>query len=524
MRKNLSIEVLEELARNAQANNENLKTVTINPEVSTNIYPRSVNRLEDGFCFISREGKSKYLWIAAEAPGNTAEAFAGEPVTCDDIPFLRKCELSHANAEQVRENFDFTKPSLIGVQNSYGLGDRLGIANPAHLRAIQATDLKPVLAQQSIREMERTNRTPDEVMDVATWSVLQEGYRDGFGSDADHLKTPDDIDYTIAAGFTMFTIDPGDHVNNEADTLPLDSIEAEVSDLPWGELEDDLDSCLHRYTDQAIEIDHTLTLEPTREDTLRALAKYGRVIAHTKKMYRYLVENYPDHPREVELSVDETESVTQPFEHYLVVNELDRLGVELVSLAPRFVGRFEKGIDYIGDLDAFRAEYLKHLKIAERKGPYKLSVHSGSDKFSVYRVIGSLDTGHVHVKTAGTSYLEALRAIAKVQPDLFREILDYSREIYETEKRSYHVSADVNKVPAGNECTGEELVGLFEDDQTDARQVMHVCFGRVLSDTNASGEYLFRNRILETLKEHEAVHYDTLQQHFARHFEPLTSM
>ncbi len=104
--------------------------------------------------------------------------------------------------------------------------------------------------------------------------------------------------------------------------------------------------------------------------------------------------------------------MTTPFEHWLVASELRRLGVEWVGLAPRFVGDFEKGIDYRGDLEVFRREYLKHLAIAEALGPYKISIHSGSDKFGVYRVIGEIGKGGVHVKTAGTSYLEALRTVA----------------------------------------------------------------------------------------------------------------
>ena len=149
-------------------------------------------------------------------------------------------------------------------------------------------------------------------------------------------------------------------------------------------------------------------------------------------MYRHIKSTMGDRPFEVEVSVDETASVTTPFEHWLVATELRRLGVEWIGLAPRFVGDFEKGIDFRGDLDIFRAEYIKHLAIAEAVGPYKISIHSGSDKFSVYQVIGDIGAGGVHVKTAGTSYLEALRTVAARDPVLFREILDFSRALYET--------------------------------------------------------------------------------------------
>ena len=192
-----------------------------------------------------------------------------------------------------------------------------------------------------------------------------------------------------------------------------------------------------------------------------------------------------------------------------------------MSLAPRFIDDFEKGIDYKGDLDKFRVEYVKHVKIAEMLGPYKISIHSGSDKFSVYQVLGSLDQGHVHVKTVGTSYLEALRTIAVNETGLFREILDFVREQYKIEKASYHVSAKIEKVPVSTQCPDAQLLELFKQD--DGRQVLHVTFGKVLTSKNAKGEYIFRDRILNCLKDHEQSHYAFLQRHFDRHLKPFAS-
>ncbi len=146
----------------------------------------------------------------------------------------------------------------------------------------------------------------------------------------------------------------------------------------------------------------------------RAAAKYGRAIAHSATMYRHLAVAMGGRAYELEVSVDETETPTSPLEHFFVANELRRLGVQWVSLAPRYIGQFEKGVDYIGDLEAFDVELAKHAAIARVLGPYKLSIHSGSDKFSVYPIFARHAGELVHLKTAGTSYLEALRAIARV--------------------------------------------------------------------------------------------------------------
>ena len=192
---------------------------------------------------------------------------------------------------------------------------------------------------------------------------------------------------------------------------------------------------------------------------------------------------------------------------------------EEMGLAPRFVGDFEKGIDYRGDLDVFRTEYLKHLAIADACGPYKISIHSGSDKFGVYRVIGELGAGGVHVKTAGTSYLEALRAVAVCDPDLFREILDFARSLYEHERRTYHVSGQLERVPAADTLDDRALMMLLDDE--DARQVLHVTFGRVLTERRPEGKSLFKDRIMACLESNEDVHFGNLVTHFRRHTEPF---
>ena len=487
------------------------------------VYPKSINQHDNAFLFMATRGAHKYLYVVSFDDLNAdVQQFEGEIL--NDTGFepdmvIKQCGLNHDNAVVIRNLFQFTRPVLIGLHDSFGLGDRLGLANPAHLRAMAGTHMKAILAQQSIRELERTQRTPEEVMDAATWAAYQEGFKEGFGADADHLKSTDDINLMVAAGFTMFTIDPGEHVVNEADYLPSDELIEKSKSLRWSLLEDTYDNFMSRYENQVFTISTDFTLRPDREQVLRALVKYGEVIAHTASLYAYFQKKYPDYPSEFELSVDETESVTSPFEHFLVANELKRLGVILISLAPRFVGDFEKGIDYKGNLDEFRVEYVKHVKIAEMLGPYKISIHSGSDKFGVYQVIGALDQGTVHVKTAGTSYLEALRTIAVNDPGLFRTILDFARQHYPQEKATYHVSAQIEKVPAATQCTDAQLVALF--DQDDARQVMHVTFGKVLTSKNAQGDYIYRDGILNCLQAHEHSHYTFLQRHFARHLQPF---
>ncbi len=498
------------------------ESIKLAREISTyigdvSLYENSVHENGDDVFFMVREGLKKFLIVYGKKGNNYSEIFSGEELNTLSKSVL-KCPLSHENAKQVREQFTFTRAVLIGKDNSYGFGDRLGNAGPAHLRAVRKTGFKPILAQQSIRELERTKRTAEEVMDAATWSVFQEGYHGGFGSDGDHLKTPDDIDRMVRAGYTMFTIDPSDYVRDDVKSLSLQDLEEEYRKLPWSELDEDADVLMKRLLDLELELRDGFLLSPGKEEILQGMVKYGRVVVHTKVMSDYIDETYPDHPTELELSVDETDDPTTLFEHYLVASELNRLGVRLVSLAPRYCGHFEKGIDFKGDLEQFQDEYVQHLAIAGKFGGYKLSVHSGSDKFSVYKVIGSLDLGTVHVKTAGTSYLEALRTVAEADPDFFREILKFSLKRFESDKKTYHISADSDRIPDPDSLDNNELADLLDDNDT--RQVLHVAYGSVLSG-DLSESRGFKKRLMELLEENEELHEANLVRHFEKHLNPF---
>ncbi len=424
------------------------------------------------------------------------------------------------NAALVRAHLPWLRPTLLGLRTSAGMGDRLGLATPGHVRAVRAVGerVAPIFAQQSIREMTRTGRSPQEVIDDATWGALREGWRGPTGADADHLKTKADIDACAAAGFSLFTIDPGEFVDSTGDQADARERSRRFDALPWDALEDAPNAAVGRYVNRvfdvegrAIRFDH-LTLA-------NAAVKYGRAVAHVSALYRHLVETVGSGRFEVEVSVDETDTPTSHAEHVWVASELRRLGVEWVSLAPRFVGRFEKGVDYIGEVAAFEADCAVHAAIARCFGPYKLSLHSGSDKFSIYEALARHARGRVHVKTAGTSYLEALRTIAGVAPPLFREIYRVARERYAADRASYHVSADVDRTPSHTSVPDADLGRLLDD--FDAREVLHVTFGSVLSARALDGTWIFRDRLLSTLREHLDAYCANLEAHFVRHLRPF---
>src|SRR5690606_26513671 len=133
----------------------------------------------------------------------------------------------------LREALPYLAPRPLGLAKSIGCGDRLGLATPGHVKALEAfgrdrAAMAFIPAQQSIRENARTGRTPRQVLDDAMWGVFRSGWRHGYGADADHLKTADDIDSCAAAGYTFFTIDPGAHVDNGAERYSASELDERI--------------------------------------------------------------------------------------------------------------------------------------------------------------------------------------------------------------------------------------------------------------------------------------------------------
>ena len=413
--------------------------------------------------------------------------------------------LNSENAFALSELFPYLKSKALGIgKPSFGFGDRLGLATPGHVQAVRESSLVPIFAQQSIREMERTKRTPSDVMRDAIWGVFQEGYTHGFGSDADHLKTEEDVKNTAKAGFRMFTCDPSDYVNNSTDTLSVSELRKEFEKIK------EKDALLSVYEGKSFTIgDENLIF--SGETLMRAVVKYQKAVEHAEHMYK-IVKSNVDGDFDFELSIDETEEPTTPAQHIFIVNELLKRDVKLTSIAPRFVGDFQKAIDYIGDLNEFENQFKLHIKIAKKFGPYKISVHSGSDKFSIYPIISKYGDKLFHVKTAGTSYLEALRLIAISAPALFKEIVKFSIERFAHDRKSYHLTTVLSNIADIDTLSETDYQSYL--DKNDSRQMLHVTYGSVLNSS-------LKDAFMNTLKEHEKGYNEILVKHFRKHLSPL---
>ncbi len=358
-----------------------------------------------------------------------------------------------------------------------GLGDRLGVASPGHIETTRNRKVKPILAQQSIRELTLLNRTMTDILDAASFAVFQEGYKDGYGADADHIKLEKDIEYALELGFSFITLDCSEQIRND-----VEDAQKEYAGLPV-----DRKEYYNHYLNKTFEV-QGLNITFDDESLAKNVLVYGEAIDFMEHVYNEYISK-AEKAIDFEISIDETETVTAPEAHFFVAEELRRRGVTVQSLAPRFCGEFQKGIDYIGDLEQFEKELHEHAEIAKYFG-YKLSIHSGSDKFSVFPIIGKYTEGLLHIKTAGTNWLEAVRVIAVENPDLYRRMHVYAEDHFEETLKYYHVTPDLDSIAPLNETADADLPTYMDHDA--ARQLFHVTYGILLTAKNEAGEDLFR--------------------------------
>jgi hypothetical protein len=414
--------------------------------------------------------------------------------------------------------------STLGLAPSFGFGDRLGLATPGHIEAMRRAGdgIAPIFAQQSIREMTRTGRTPRDVTSAAVAGMEHSDWTSKSGADADHLKSPADVDITATEGFTFYTIDPSDHVDGNADDYDERTLREQFAtiraEVEW------FDSYLNRKVSLAN--GRAFTID--EQAAMRCAVKYGRAIKQSIELARYIqkVNNAAGQPFELELSIDETRQPTSLAEHYVIADQFREHNLALISIAPKYLGEFEKGVDYKGDIAALERSLEDHAALARQLGPYKLSLHSGSDKISLYPILARATNGCYHVKTAGTSYLEALRVVARHDEVLFRHVIEVARRYYDRDKATYHVSADVSKLPAPADVRSiVDLEKIYLERWADVnagkgftepgRQVLHCTFGTVLMDPELD------TRIKQLLKANIETYTEVLANHFERHLRAL---
>jgi hypothetical protein len=494
-----------------KASDETLNAGRNGSLIEGSVYADSLFRCGPGLIGLARTEQGKKL-IVLSAEAQALRDFTGVSSTVGSI-HCRICPLSPENAAALRAALPWTAPvSLADRPTTFGCGDRLGRATPGHLRAARQFKVAPVLAQQSIRELTLTHRTFRGVVDDVTFQVLQAGYTLGYGADADHLKTLEHIRTAIEVGMTMITLDLSEVMRPDVARMEPRQVAEEFAKLP-AEIQDITN---RDYAGKSLDLQSAAgktAIAFSAEEARLCAVMYTPALDFAREVYALLKAKRGEGRFDLEMSIDETTTPTLPAHHLFIIRELIRRGVKVVSLAPRFIGEFQKGIDYMGDLAEFTRQFTVHTIIAQTHGNYKISIHSGSDKFSIFPIIGRITGGRFHEKTAGTSWLEAVRLVATQAPRLYRKMHKMALERLPDALKLYHITPDLASIPDLNLMKDSELAELMN--QNAARQVLHVTYGFLLDDPAIHDEFF------QVLDQFEEDHYRMIERHFVRHMEGL---
>ena len=474
------------------------------------IYPDSLRFFGNLAVFIIKDSNSKYLGIVGPEKDVGESGFTarvGNDISNQNLSgyIIRLFKRKRENLEILLNIFPELHPAPLGTDTSFGFGDRLGSANAAHIRTVKKQkEILPVLAQQSVRELSKTGKDFKTVVSDSIWNIMQEGYRGRWGADADHIKERKYFTKAVEAGMTMYTLDTSDYLDEKV--LYMTRIEVKQN---YNLETDYIKTIKKQYLDKKLEI-NGYKIDFDEETLIKLALVYGKALEFTREIFKFLSGRLEAFDYEV--SFDETNTITTPEVHYFVVNEMKRSEINFSSLALRFPGTFEKGIDYLGSIREFDRSIKIHGLICRKLGGYKLSLHSGSDKFSIYPAFARHTEGIFHIKTSGTSWLEAVRLIASVNAEFFRELFSIAIDTFEENKKAYHINLDKDALPTSiKNIADKDLPGIL--DNRDLRRVFHIAYGSILEKKE--------EKLFKMLFENEPIYYDYLLKNFKKHFDAL---
>ncbi len=401
---------------------------------------------------------------------------------------------------------------------SIGAGDRFGHQGAAQIAAFRKAREKgidvAIVWNKSNREHVLVGTEPADQRAAAERAIKETGWDGPWYVDADHigLATAD----RFAPHCDFFTLDVADFIGKSAAPAAIEAFTARHADLP------------------------TAAGIPVRLDAaaIRAAAgRYLRAVDETARIYHRICELRKGDDFVTEVSMDETAIPQSPAELIVILAALADAGVPVQTLAPKFSGRFNKGVDYVGDTAAFFKEFEADVRVAKWSaeafglpGNLKLSIHTGSDKFSLYRGIGEIirrEGAGLHLKTAGTTWLEEIVGLADSGGDglaMAKEIYRAAYDRFDEVIAPYTEVIDIDrkKLPSPDEVNrweGPALVAALRHVQADRRfdpgmrQLIHVAF-RVAA---AMG-----GRYFEALDRHKAaVSRNVTVNLWERHLVPL---
>jgi hypothetical protein len=404
-----------------------------------------------------------------------------------------------------------------------GVGDRFAHQAKTQLRAFQQLAADGVTAvpvwNKSNREHSFIGSEPQSVYDAAAAAVEALSWDGGWHVDADHIRL-ETVDRFLPCS-DFFTLDVADSIGQPP---APEAVEAFVERHP--EL---IGTVAIAGIAQPFEI--------TRAEVERIANKFLLAAQDAGKIYRHIMAAKGAGKFIAEVSMDETDTPQTPPELLIILAALADEGILAQTIAPKFTGRFNKGVDYVGDLAQFEKEFHDDLAViahaVKRYGlpaNLKLSVHSGSDKFSLYpiirRTLPKFDAG-LHLKTAGTTWLEELIGLAEAGGEalaLAKEIYAYAIEHVDELCAPYAsvIDIDKTKLPSAAEVggwTSEQFTGALRHDQkhplfnASFRQLLHVSFKLAAKKGP---------RYLDLLKANEeVVGRNVTENIYTRHLRPL---
>jgi tagaturonate epimerase len=406
---------------------------------------------------------------------------------------------------------------------SFGIGDRFGQQGIAQLEALikaknEGIEFVPVW-NKSNREHQIINSSPGDTKVEADKAVNALNWKAPYYVDADHINLNTVDPFLDHSNF--FTLDVADYIGSEISEEELQLFLEQASS----------------YEDELVIPGISDAFKVTHQELITIAGKFLGAVREAAAIYQHIAEKKGRESFVAEVSMDEVEVAQTPVELFFILMMLKQYEIPAQTIAPKFTGRFNKGVDYVGDVARFRKEFEEDLLVIDfavktfgLPENLKLSVHSGSDKFTIYPIMGELVKKHnkgLHVKTAGTTWLEEVIGLAMAEGDALLMAKEIYIRAYERQDElcgpyATVIDIDPSSLPLPSEVElwdGEKFASTLRNIPGDPnynpgfRQLIHVAY-KVAAEMGES--------YLAMIRKHAAVVGDQVRTNiYERHIQRL---
>ncbi len=480
------------------------------------LFPRSYVRLTSFVGVIGAFQERRRRVVLVVRTGGTPPELPGKVIVekRQSAGLLKIIEADTPTILRLSEAISWLRPRTNPGKPSVGLGDCLGGATAALVRGLENTPVFPVLALQTPRDVRQSGRTWSDVLADAAWGVWREGWKQGFGAEAEDLRTREDVEAAAAGGFVRFSLNLSELLVPVHGKSKMELSQHYVAlEREW--------PVVSEWRKRHLGQGYTLSYGTLRENFIfdertffQVAVRLGKVIQQAVELSAIIRSATRGRPHEIAVDLRHSARPIAPAEHLFLALELAHHGVRLAGFVPQLPMEFVDGIDYVKNPGKLVKRLTKHCYLAAQFGGHSVGLPGAGDKLSLLPKLKD-SCPDVSIKMCRTFTIEGLRVLARKAPELFEKVVVKARTEFDSKEESRPAIVDAGHIPLPSSLRPEEI----EKEYFDTREGRLLLGASFEADSGAAQR--LRSQMNDILCQYEELHFAAVEGHARKHLEAM---